>query len=255
MIYGLWQSAAGLQANRYRQDVIASNLANIDTVGFKRDLAVFSERAAAAREPFGDPTMSNRLLDSMSGGTFVAPTVTSFEQGAIRPTERPLDLALDGDGFFTVRDGRSTRYTRDGRFTVGPRGDLLTVAGGKPVLSDQGAPIRIPPGQAGSVRFSQDGTVWAGTTAIAKLGLADFADRSQLRKQGANLLAAPEGAKPQAASATVVSGAVENSTVDPVTTMVAMIEASRAYQFNATMISMQDSMLGRLVNDVGRVSA
>jgi len=254
MVYGLWLSAAGLQANQYRQDVIANNLANVETVGFKRDLAVFTERAVASREALGDPTMSDPTLDRMSGGTFVAPTYTCFEQGSIVPTDRPLDAALQGEGFFTVRDAAGVRYTRDGRFAVDAQGNLVTVSGERPVLNDAGQPIQVPPEQIGNVRLAQDGTVLAGGSPVGRLGIVDFADRTALRKTGSNLLEAAAGAQARPASASVLAGAVEASTVDPTTTMVGMIEAARAYQMNATMISMQDTMLGRAANDIAKLA-
>ena len=89
---------------------------------------------------------------------------------------------------------------------------------------------------------------------MATLGLADFADKSLLRKVGANLFEAPAGAKVRRSSANVRSGAIEASTVDPTTTMVDMIEASRAYQLNASLISLQDATLGRAANDIARVA-
>jgi flagellar basal-body rod protein FlgF len=253
MIYGLWLSAAGLQANQYRQDLIANNLANVETNGFKRDLAVFSERQVASREPFGDPTYSNRMLDSMTGGTFVAPTYTLYEQGPIQPTNRPLDLALQGDGFFTVRDGDRVAYTRDGALSVNANGELVTSAGGRPVLSDAGTPIRVPPGRASELQIASDGMLRLAGAEIGRLGLANFADPNALRKVGSNLFLAPEGATKTAPQATVMSGGLEQSAVDPATTMVAMIEAARAYQLNASLISLQDSMLGRAVNDIARL--
>lgn len=254
MNYGLWLSAAGLQANRYQQDVIANNLANLDTTGFKRDLAVFSERAVASREPFGDPTQSQRLLDSMTGGTFVAPTCTVFSQGTVQPTGRPLDVSLEGDGFFAVRDGDRTVYTRDGQFAVDAKGNLVTSAGGRPVLSDRGTPIRIPADQARSARIGQDGTIRAGDAVVAKLGIVDFADRRELRKEGSNVYSAADTARKKPAKASLISGAKETSTVEPMAALVSMMEASRAYELNANMISLQDTMLSRAVNDVGKVA-
>lgn len=254
MVYGLWLSAAGLTANQYRQDLIANNLANVETSGFKHDLAVFSERLSASREPGGESTASHEILDGMTGGLFVAPTYTSFEQGAIVPTRRPLDLALQGQGFFVVRTDQGTAYTRDGRLHVNSQGELRTVVGDWPVLGEGGTPVRIPRDRLDEVQVTADGVVRVSGAPVARLSLVDFADRQQLRKRGGNLFVADAGASQRPASASVVSGAVERSTVEPMSTMVAMIEASRAYQLNATMISLQDGMLGRAANDIARLS-
>lgn len=254
MVYGLWLSASGLQANQYRQDLIANNLANVQTTGFKHDLAVFSERRVASEEALGGSTLSDRLLDRMTGGLFVAPTFTQFDQGAIQKTNRPLDVALDGEGFFAVQDAGRTAYTRDGRFTVNRDGQLVTVAGGRPVLSDAGTAIRVSPDRADDVRVAEDGSVRVGAVPVAKLGVADFADKQELQKVGANLFVAPAGAVGQEPAATVHSGALESSTVDPASAMVAMIEASRAYEMNATMVRMQDSMLDKAANSIAKLA-
>src|SRR5580765_5965379 len=129
MVYGIYQSAAGLQINQHRQDVLANNLANIDTVGFKPDLALVRERMIASREGMSDPSLSNPLLNGMSGGTLASPSYTSFIPGSIEPTGKPLDVALHGDGFFAVKDGDTKRYTRDGRFMFDANGYLVTVGG------------------------------------------------------------------------------------------------------------------------------
>src|SRR6185369_8802982 len=129
MVYGIYQSAAGLQINQHRQDVLANNLANIETVGFKPDLALARERMIASREGGNDPSLSNSTLNGMTGGTVAAPTFTSFIPGAVEPTGRPLDVALQGDGFFAVQDGDTKRYTRDGRFMFDADGRLVTVGG------------------------------------------------------------------------------------------------------------------------------
>jgi flagellar basal body rod protein FlgG len=253
MVYGLWLSAAGLQANQYHQDLLANNLANVETAGFKRDLAVFAERQIEAREGLHGTSASQPLLGSMTGGTFVAPTYTVFEQGPTQVTERALDVALVGDGFLTVREGDRTLYTRDGRLTVNAAGELVTVAGGRPVLNAEGTPVRVPVDRISELRIGQDGRVNVGSTEIGRLGVVDFEDPTSLRKIGGNLFEAPQGAALKPATATLQSGAFETSGVDPMTTMVAMIEASRAYQFNATLISMQDSMMTRAANDIARV--
>lgn len=254
MIYGLWLSATGLQTNGYRQDVIANNLANAETVGFKHDLSVFSERPVASREPFGDPTMTDPMLNDMTGGTFVAPTFTVYEQGTLRPTDRPLDAALVGEGFFSVRDGDGVKYTRDGRFTLTSEGGLVTVAGGRPVLSDAGTPIRVPPERAGEVAIRDDGTIRAGATLVGRLAITDFADKSRLTKVGSNLFEASSDAVERTPSATVRSGYVEASTVDPTRTMVQMIEATRAYDLNALMITLQDSLLGKASTEIAQLA-
>lgn len=252
MTYGLWLSTAGLQVNEYRQSVLANNLANADTVGFKHDLAVMQERPVASAG--GDPRFAHRVLDGMTGGTWVRPTVHTFERGEFEQTGNPLDVAIDGDGFLSVSDGSETRFTRDGRMTVNPGGELVLTAGeGRwRVLDDVGQPMVVDPTAGGTVEVSDDGTIRQGGAAIGTLGVVAFADRSQLSKVGGNLYR-NAGPQPAATDARVRSGHVERSTVNPVAGLAKMIEASRAYELNARMISMQDQTIGMAVTTVGRI--
>ncbi len=253
MVYGIYQSAVGLMTNQYRQEVLANNLANVGTVGFKHDLAVVRERQIEAREGLGDWTAGNRLLDGMTGGSLVAPTFTSFTQGSLEETGRSLDTALVGDGFFVVNDGQGERYTRDGRFTLNAGGELVTVAGGHRVVAQSGGPITVSGEAASSAKLHSDGSLRVGDQVVGMLRIVDFEDKSNLRKQGGNLFEAM-GEGPKASQAELRVGMVEQSTVDPMQAMVAMIESARAYQLNATMISLADSTLSRAVNDIPRLS-
>ncbi len=251
MVYGIYQSAAGMIVNQYRQSVLANNLANLDTVGFKHDLAVVRERRVETREDCMDCSSSDPILDRLTGGSLVAPTVTSFEQGALQVTGRDLDVAIDGQGFFAVKDGKNTRYTRDGRFSIDRDGTLVTT-GGRPVLDEQGATIEIPKAARVGLRIDANGAVRSGDDELGRIGLVDFADRSRLCKVGANLFDAA-GAQAQAVTPRFRANSVESSTVDPTKAMVAMIEVSRAYEMNANLVGLADSTLGRAVNDVGRI--
>jgi flagellar basal body rod protein FlgG len=251
VLYGIYQSAAGLQVNQYRQEILANNLANAETTGFKHDLAVVRERPVASQEDRADPMSTHPIYDRLTGGSLVAPTYTLFTQGPIEHTGNNLDVAISGDGFFTVQDGDAVRYTRDGRFMLNADGELVT-AGNHKVLSEAGQPIVIPSTAAKQLEITPAGELRAGSVVFGKLGLVDFEDKRQLRKIGRNLLAATD-TEPTPVKATLRPQCVEGSTVDPMTTMVEMIEASRAYQMNATLVGLADSTLGRAVNDIARI--
>jgi flagellar basal body rod protein FlgG len=255
MTYGLWLSAAGMQANEYRQDVLANNLANANTVGFKHDLAMLRERTVQSRDAAGGPRFGHELLDNLSGGTFVAPTYHSFAEGPVTRTDKPLDVAIKGEGFFTVLVGNEVRYTRDGRFTINGANELVMVAGdGRArVLDEAGAPIALLPPPAGKPVIGPDGTIRQNNTVVGKLGLAEFADRNTLRKVGSNLFQATGGPPLSASTSNVLAGYVEDSTVNPVAGLATMIEVTRVYQLNATMISLQDATIGQAVSRVGRI--
>jgi len=252
MDYGIYLSAAGLQANQYRMEVLANNLANANTPGFKHDLTVLRERQPESRERMVGLDASDPSLSSMTGGLFVAPTHTCFEQGPIEQTARPLDVALKGDGFFRIQDGNEERYTRDGRFMTDKAGRLVTVAGFHPVLDENGLPIVVDADVKGPVSIHANGELRAGNASFGKIGVVDFADKSLLRKAGGNLIQAL-GATPEPITGDLQVGAVENSTVDPTQSLVSMIEVNRAYQLNATLIGLADNTLSRAVNDIGRI--
>ncbi len=240
-----------MAANQYRQNVAANNIANINTVGFKRDLAMLVERPVESQED-GDARMfAHALFDRLSGGTHVTPTVHTLEQGPIITTNKPLDVMIQGKGFFQVRTEEGVRYTRAGHFTRSDDGTLLTAAGGHAVLDDSGSTITIPPGE--EAKITSTGQVVQGDTVLGIVGVVEFDDLSALRKQGKNLFVATGNAVPQAASASkIVPGALEGSTVDPVNGLLDLIEASRAFQMNAKLLSLQDATIGRAVNEIAR---
>lgn len=256
MIYGLWQSAAGLQAQQVRQGLLSANIANSETPGFKPDWVSFRERPIALDESDtpGDARPPHALLDRLSGGLASAPTHTDFSAGPTVPTQNALDLAVDGDGFFNVRTADGVRYTRNGRMTLREDGALVTASGGFEVLDDSGQPIRIDKSQAAKIDIDEQGVVHQGSTTLGTLKVTEFADRQELVKTGQNLFDASAARATVGGHSGVRQYAYEGSGVDPISSMVRMIEASRAYQLNATMIQIQDETLGKAVNEVGRLA-
>jgi flagellar basal-body rod protein FlgF len=252
MDYGLWLSAAGLQVNQHQQAVIANNLANLNTAGFKRDLAIARDRLVESQSGPGGIGFRNRILDNLSGGTFVNPTATDFTQGAME-NGSPLDVGISGDGFFTVQVGSEVRYTRDGRFTLNKDGDLVTAVGQHPVLDKSNQPIHIGQEDPERISIESGGRIAIGDREVGTLGVVDFADRRLLIKAGANTF---DGRYAKAVEATgdLRQGFFEASGVEPSTELVRMVEVARLYQLNASLISLQDGMIGRAVNDVGRVA-
>jgi len=243
-----------MQANQYRQDILANNLANVDTVGFKRDLAVMRARQVESRSG-SNARFGHGLLDNLSGGTFVSPTYHSFEQGPRIPTGNPLDVAVEGMGFLSVEVDNHVYYTRDGRFTVNQNNELVMVAnqGRAKVLDQAGAPIVLLPGTAGEPQIASDGTIRQGQAVVGRVGLYEFEDLQALRKVGSNLFEDRQGGANPAVASSVTPETVEGSGVDPVSGLASMIEVSRAYQLNAQMISLQDDTLGQLISRVGRI--
>jgi len=253
MIYGLWQSAAGLQAQEYRQAIIANNLANAETPGFKADRIAFQERlnAASARS---DLSARHPALEAMTGGVFETPVYTDFSQGGLIPSNSSLDVAVDGSGFLTVQSRDGLRYTRDGRLMVDSTGRLVHAATGDAVLGADGQPIVLEPGSTEPIHIDETGQVRQGRQGAGQLALVDFADHQQLQKVGGNVYAADAGAQRVEAHGLIKQSAYEASGVEPITTLVEMIETTRAYEANARLISLQDESLGRAVSELGRVA-
>lgn len=254
MIYGLWQSAGGMQAQEYRQAIIAHNLANAETPGYKADRISFVERLNASQAG-GALRTRHPVLDGMTGGVFETEVYTDFSanKAPLLPSDNPLDVAVVGDGFLTVQTTEGRRYTRDGQLTLDSTGQLVHTATGGSVLDPQGQPISLDPASGEAIKIDSQGVVRQGNNAVGRLGLADFADRQQLEKVGRNLFAA-DGMQPTEARGQVQQYASEASGVDPVETLVEMIAAARAYEANARMLTLQDETLSRAVNDLGKIA-
>ncbi len=262
MNYGLYLSAAGTITSMHRQDVMANNLANVNTVGFKSDELNFRARLPERLESDHSSSLINPqlLLEQLGGGTFAEPTQISFRQADLSRTGNDLDLALQGDGFFVVSSGKagsaadSVRFTRDGRFTRNSAGDLVLSTNGRPVLDVNNKPIRL--NATGKVQIDGAGNVLQDGQAVARLQIATVADKSRMMKEGSNLMKAAAGAagRVSPSTATVKQGFLEDSDVDAILAMNRMINASKSVQANATMMQYHDNIIGQAVNTMGRVS-
>ena len=252
--YGLWLSAAGMKVNEHRQTLLANNLANVDTTGFKHDMAVVMQRRVESRESAGGLSYAHPVLDGLSGGVNVRPTYHALVQGPIERTGRPLDIAIRGEGFFPVSDGEVTRYTRNGEFAINTAGELIMAneSGRWRVLDEGGAPIVIDL-EGGEFTVSQSGAIRQGNEVIGVLGLMANEDPRALRKIGQNLFESTGGEMVPADGA-FVPGSRESSTFNALEGLAMMIEASRAYQFNASMIQLQDQVTGQAVSTLGRLA-
>lgn len=260
MIYGLYLSAAGLQAQQARQNVLSNNLANAQTAGFKRDLATMQARANAVDE---DPRMSRYrlpILQDQGGGVFASRGQgIDLTPASLESTGNPTDLALDGRGFFTVQGDLPGQklLTRDGRFLLNSEGTLITANAGRPVLNADGEPIQLNPTLPITIdargRISQGDAAPGGANGM-QLGVVDVPDPRRLLKLGANLLTVdrPAALAEIPPATTIRQGSLENSGVEPITEMIHMMEGQRAFEANARLITFQDQTLQQL-NQVGRI--
>ncbi|MGA7594632.1 MAG: flagellar basal-body rod protein FlgG [Gallionella sp.] len=259
MIRSLWIAKTGLDAQQTQMDVIANNLANVSTNGFKGSRAVFEDLLyQTLRQPGAQSSQQTQIPSGLQIGTGVRPVATErlMTQGNLSQTGNPLDVAISGAGFFQVLmpDG-TTSYTRDGSFQTDSQGQLVT-ASGFPVQ-----PSLTIPANAVSVTIAQDGTVsvtQAGVAAPVQIGniqLATFINPGGLQSMGSNLYqeTASSGTPSTTVPGTNGSGLlnqnyVETSNVNVVEEMVNMIQTQRAYEINSKAITTSDQMLQKLTN-------
>ena len=249
--YGLWLSAAGMKVQEHRQTLYANNLANAKTTGFKHDLAVITQRAVESRETPGSFQFAHPVLDDLPGGINIHQPFQNLAQGPIESTGRALDVAIEGRGFFAVSDGDRTRYTRDGEFTRNATGDLVLASGAGRwrVLDETGVPITLSE-TGGDASIGEDGTVRQGRAVVGKIAVHLPEDDQSLRKVGENLFE-PKDTVMRAAQGTLRAESREGSNFDVMPGLAGMLEATRAYQMNATMIQLQDQLSGRVI-ELGR---
>jgi flagellar basal-body rod protein FlgF len=237
-----------------QMDVVANNVANVNTNGFKADSSLFEEflNSGAHEDNFvgGD----RRVSYVQDRGTF-----KNLSQGPTEQTKNPLDVAIDGGGFLVVQTPAGERYTRDGGLQINNQGQLVT-AGGNPVLGSSG-PIVFQPTDH-DVNIAADGniTVVEGVNHIdsvrGKLRVVSFADAQKLLKEGSNLYSAGPGtaAQPDAVSS-VKQGFIEKSNVNSVTEMSRMIEVTRAYTQISNMLQQQSDLHKSAIEKLADVPA
>lgn len=251
MIYGLYLSATGIVANSYRQDVLSNNLANAETIGFKRDIPVFQQRlteAQSRRQGFG---ATNLDYEPLGGGLLVAPTVVDHSHGELEPTGNSSDVAIQGDGYLMVNHGGRNMLTRDGRLMVNRQGRLVMASSGDEVLNKDRQPIQLD--ATHPIVIAEDGTISQQGEAVARLGVFQPADANRLVKRGGNLMADPQVDDAVAQTPTLRSGFLERSNADAISELTQLMEAQRQLEANANMIRYQDQTLARLVNDVPKI--
>jgi len=255
MVYGLYISAEGAQAQSQRLEVIANNLANVDTPGFKNEFAIVEARDAEAIEQDED-FYGSGSINNIGGGVMVRETKTNFSPGLMATTGNRDDIALRGEGFFQVLYDDQVLLTRGGNFVFSQDGRLTTQEG-LPVLNAGGSPVQVDPAQKavhqGSF-FNERGDVVIGGETIP-LAIVKPESNADLAKFGKNFFRplAPVTAVP-ADERMTAPGMLEKSAANPITEMMAMIETTRAYESNINMIKTQDEALGNLLGRVLRQS-
>jgi flagellar basal body rod protein FlgG len=225
---GLIAAARALRYWEQRQDVVSNNLANVDTPGFK------GERVFA------------KVLE---GAVVGAGAATDFRAGSLSVTGGPLDLSLEGEGFFVVQTPRGERFTRGGSFRLDPAG-RLTDAGGNPVLGESG-PLTIPPGK---VEIDRTGAVHVDGREVGRLRVETVPKGTELEHDAGTLFVPGAARTPVAGTARAVhQGAIEQSNVNAVDALVDLVNVQRSYAAVQSTVKVFDGVMSTISNDLGRV--
>lgn len=257
MIRSLWIAKTGLEAQQLNMDVISNNMANVSTTGFKKSRAIFQDLLyQVQRQPGANSTQQTQLPSGLQLGTGVNPVATErlHLQGNLQKTDNPLDLAINGKGFFQVSmpDG-SIAYTRDGSFQMDSQGQVVTASGFplSPAITIPADALTVTVGRDGTMTVTQPGN--AASQQIGSIQLANFINPAGLQSQGENLYletsasGAPQANTPGTNGLGVLNQSfVETSNVNVVEELVNMIQTQRSYELNSKAVSTSDQMLQKL---------
>jgi flagellar basal body rod protein FlgG len=264
MSYGLYISSEGAMSQEKRMQTIANNIANIDTPGFKREVALQMARHTES-VLIGEIPFDTGLMTDIGGGVHTIGTHTEFKQGPIAPTEINSDLAIMGDGWFRIRDVANGEefLTRAGHFLVDRNGTFVTEWGRSrfELLDIAGVPVTLPVADSKTWHITDDGVLHeVGVGRVQQIALVQPDDLKTMVKIGENAyrLDVPDGELgyqdiADAERPRVRAGHLEMSSVNPSTEMIEMIIASRAVEMNVKMMHTQDEASGSLINRVLRV--
>jgi flagellar basal-body rod protein FlgG len=263
---GIYTALSGGIAKGHELELISNNLANVNTPGFKKDSGTFNEYLSELRRPdtvesLGREITASTLVDGRPEGdkSFVEMdgVYTDFRQGALSKTSRPLDLAIEGNGFFEVLTPSGPRYTRQGNFNLSNDGILVT-AQGFPVLR-QGSTnpeLRsIAVNEKGPIQISPDGRVLQNNREIAKLSVQEFHETQWLEKVGNSFFrnVDDKNLKPISETKSALhQGFIETSNVNPIFEMTRLIEATRSYESHLQAIKTYQDMDSRSVNNIAK---
>ncbi len=257
MVRGLYTAYTGMINQQKRLDTVTNNLANASTTGFKREGLTsksFDQMLTVKLNDLSVPYL-NEGIGKMSLGVKIGENYTDYSQGSLKETGNTYDLALAGNGFFTIsytdkKGNTSEKYTRDGEFTMDSEGYLRTLEGD--YVQGEGGAIMIPV-ETSEVSIRDNGDIYADGEYVDSLRIVDFEDYNNIEKFGENLYNVVDGATETESTAAVKQGYLEMSNINVVKEMVEMITISRAYESNQKLIQTEDDMLDKSVNQIGKV--
>jgi flagellar basal-body rod protein FlgF len=241
-------AASGMRARMESLDMLANNLANASTAGFKVDREFYSTwmsaEAGASNDDAGIRSAESPVVDRQW---------TDFSQGMISPTGNPLDLALDGDGFFVAQSANGPVYTRNGSFHLDNKG-ILSTSEGYPVLNGDNKPIQLDPAQP--VTISEDGSIQQGGATLGTIAVVRFTAPADLDKEGhSNFSLSVTDLKPVTSEAHVRQGYLEAANVQPAETAVRLVSVMRQFDMLQRAMSLGNGMNQKAIEDVAKVTA
>jgi flagellar basal-body rod protein FlgF len=246
---GFYAACAGLRSQTQALEVVAHNLANLDTVGFHGEQATFQSLLAVSR-----PTVPNVLNLAANNFGVLEGTHMDTTVGNLQTTGNPLDVGIEGGGFFAIQTARGIRYTRNGSFRVSSSGVLVTATGdpvfGDPALGPRGG-INVP---VGDVTIAADGTLSVNGAIAGSIRVVEFPYGTKLTPEGETLLAAPEGSATPAKQSTLRQGALEASNVNSISAVVTMIGVQRQAEMLQRAMTLFDNEFNRIASsDLAKV--
>lgn len=257
MVRGLFTAWTGLETEQKRLDVIANNMANSATVGFKAENVTNQSFKDVITLKVNDNSenFTDRPIGTMSLGVKLGEVYTDYSQGSLRETGNDFDVALNGKGFFalSVADANgntSIKYTRDGSFTMDKDGYVVDCYGNR--VQCEGGDLQVPT-DASNILIDVDGSVFADDQYIDRLLVVDFEDYDYLQKFADNMYGTIDGAIQKSTSSSVIQGYTEQSNVNVISEMVQMINITRNYEANQKVMQTIDSSLDQVVNTVGKI--
>jgi flagellar basal-body rod protein FlgF len=265
---GIYTALSGAIAQTQTLDTISNNLANVDTIAFKKDEPVFKEYLTVLEK---DETVNNvpkvefkpsdfyHLYGNDKSFVSLDDVATNHAQGSTQRTGNSFDFALNGEGFFEVNTPLGIRYTRAGNFTIDPKGKLITQEGAS-VLAAPKTPQDKPEQREiiiplnANINVTPDGVIWRDNQPINKLSVVEFQNTSQLNKAGHNMFAAqPKAAMKNIVNSAVMQGFIEKSNVNAVEEMVKLISTTRSYEGMQNAIKAYSDMAAKGTNEIANI--
>ncbi|MCR4617900.1 MAG: flagellar hook-basal body protein [Lachnospiraceae bacterium] len=258
MVKGLYTAYTGMLNEQHRMDTLSNNMANVTTVGFKKEGTTSQSFDDVLAVKIKDSTVGYNLVTregNMHPGVKIGENYIDWSEGSFKVTGNTYDIAIGGEGFFAIEftnkaGETSTMYTRNGEFKLNTDGYLVNCDGDY-VLSSTAKRIQIDTSKESSI--DKNGNIFQDGALVATIGLTDFEDYDYLARYGENYFTPVEGAKTTAASGKMYSGYLETANVSVVQEMVNLISISRQYESNQKIIQTMDNTLDIAANQIGRV--